>query len=659
MPNSNINHIKAVILAGSRDFGRCPLASRLLPCLWPLAGTSVLQHLIEFLSAAGITDAVICSNSDTPIIRNCINQPGSMDLKFMNESLPAGTAGCIRDATQDNEEKLLLILDAATVSPPNIDILLASHLAADADITVAFQPVKPQCQSPSSVSDIYLCAPEVLKFIAPQGYCDIKEGLIPAMLRAGSTVNLAKLDQPVGNFHNRIAYLRAVADYLHRPDELSCDLPQCPKQDSANIWLAPTASVNSTARIVEPVVIMENVVVQENVIILGPAIVEPDVTIAPDTLVQSTVIWAGSHIGRNCQIYGSVIDYDLEVPDCTIIAAKTVISCLVINSKIPPSIKKHAIRFDLDIRHLANNLKARLPAPADFNYSLPAILKTLAITLLVFFFIWSYWPHLTDLWGIWQRSDEYSAGLLVPPLALYLLWTRRDRIAKISIRPSIWGLALFVVAQAARHFGLFFMYASAQRLSLILSIAALILLLFGWKLLKNLSPLILFLALMLPFPKSLHTALMLPLQSIATISAVFCLETIGYTVIRQGNIIDLNGTTVAVAEACNGLRMVTAFLIIIALVVLMVQRSLWQKIFLLFSSLPIALFCNTLRLTITAIAFTILAAEKWEQAFHDFGGYAMMPLAVMIVILELWLLTKLTAAPDQPVTQSIIIRKSK
>jgi exosortase len=166
-----------------------------------------------------------------------------------------------------------------------------------------------------------------------------------------------------------------------------------------------------------------------------------------------------------------------------------------------------------------------------------------------------------------------------------------------------------------------------------------------------------FLGLMLPMPRSVHNAITLPLQSWATSSAVFCLEIMGYAVVREGNIIQINDITVAVAEACNGLRLITAFIVINGLVVLLIRRSWWEKLIVLLSSVPIALLCNTVRLTITAIAFTMLAGENWERVFHDFGGYAMMPLAVAVVIIELWVLEKLTTVPKEK-PQEVIIRKS-
>ena len=131
----------------------------------------------------------------------------------------------------------------------------------------------------------------------------------------------------------------------------------------------------------------------------------------------------------------------------------------------------------------------------------------------------------------------------------------------------------------------------------------------------------------------------------------------GYEIMQEGNIMHIGQATVAVAEACNGLRMITAFFVISGLVVLLVKRAWWEKLAVLASSLPIALLCNTARLTITALAFTVLSGEHWERIFHDFGGYAMMPLALAVVVTELWLLAKLTVLPTKE--EAIIITRQK
>jgi exosortase len=267
--------------------------------------------------------------------------------------------------------------------------------------------------------------------------------------------------------------------------------------------------------------------------------------------------------------------------------------------------------------------------------------------LVLFIFIWSYWPTIMDIWNIWMRSDEYSSGLLVPILAVYIIWSRRAQLAQCRIQPSLWGLIIFFAAMTIRFLGLLLWYDSAERLSLIICIAALVVLLFGWRLFGKVGTILLFLCLMLPLPKMLEARITLPLQTWATSSAVFTLEVLGYDVIREGNIISIGSTSVAVAEACNGLRMVTAFFVITGLVVLLVNRTWWEKLILLLSALPIGLLCNTIRLSLTSIAFTVLEGVSWEKAFHDYGGFAMMPLALALVVLELWILSKMFTSPPE------------
>jgi exosortase len=179
----------------------------------------------------------------------------------------------------------------------------------------------------------------------------------------------------------------------------------------------------------------------------------------------------------------------------------------------------------------------------------------------------------------------------------------------------------------------------------------------GKEVFRRVLSVLLFLFLMLPWPNRVQGAIAMPLQGWSTSSAVFGLELMGYDVLQEGNVIHIGDTSVAVAEACNGLRMITAFVVISGLVVLLVNRPWWEKLIVLLSSLPIALICNTLRLAITSVAFTIVKGEYWQQLFHDFGGYAMMPLALAIVVGEFWVLRKLTV---QPITKEMVtvIRRS-
>lgn len=274
----------------------------------------------------------------------------------------------------------------------------------------------------------------------------------------------------------------------------------------------------------------------------------------------------------------------------------------------------------------------------------PVIFLLLAMT------VWAYWPTITDLFKEWQRDDDYSAGQLVPLTALFLVWHERKRLRSCLPSPCWWwGIALLIVAQTSRTFGLLFMYESAERYSLVLTIAALTLLVAGRQIFRRVFWILLFLLLMVPLPGRIHNLISGPLQNIATTGSVFLLEAFGTKVSQHGNVVMLNGQTLmAVEEACSGLRMLTAFIIVAAFIAYMIKRSRRQKAFLLLSSIPVAVMCNIFRLCITAVLFMLVSTEAAEKFFHDFAGIVMMPAAVLLMFSELWLMKMLTSTEPAP-----------
>ena len=616
-------NIKAIILAGNGDFGRCKLAEKVPRALWPVMGTPVLQHLLECLLYQGIKEAVICCENSA-ILKSSISGLDSMEIEFLSHKLPIGSAGCIRDAAKNDANKLLIVLNATTISPPDFDALIEQHYKDDNDLTVILNPAANKTLRSHHPTGIYICEPAILNHIRPNGYFDIKEGLIPALVENGKAVRALTLNENVNIFRNRAEYLTAVGNYLQKDFETT-----------SNPWLIGDVKIHSTAQIYGAVAIMAGARISENAIIFGPTVIGENVSIGKNSLIENSVLWDGVRIGQNCQVNRCVVDHNAFIPDEITVKDKAVTKADTATEKV-------------------GSIALSLTGKIKNNKS---ILKVTAISILSIAFLWCCWPQIRNLWNLWQRSDEYSSGLLVPLLAVYILWVRRDKIKATTFEPSMWGLVGLIMAQALRYFGLFFMYSSAERLSVVLSIFSLVVLMLGWAMFRKLLPILLFLFLMLPLPRSVHTAVTLPLQNLATISAVFCLETLGYSVIREGNVININGNLVAVAEACNGLRMVTSFFVITAMVVLVVKRKLWEKVTVLFSALPVALLCNTIRLTLTAIAFTVLVGQNREEMFHDFGGYAMMPLALSIVVFELWFLGKLTYQDRNSECSSLNLKK--
>jgi exosortase len=202
------------------------------------------------------------------------------------------------------------------------------------------------------------------------------------------------------------------------------------------------------------------------------------------------------------------------------------------------------------------------------------------------------------------------------------------------------------------------MFESASRYALVLGVAGLVLMVAGWQVFRRVLWIMLFLFLMVPLPGRVHNVISGPLQGLATSGSVFLLEAFGIRVSQQGNVVTLNGTTpLAVAEACSGLRMLTAFVMVAAFIAYMVKRSRGKKAVLLLSSIPVGVICNIVRIFLTALLMVLVSAAAAEKFFHDFAGLVMMPVAVLLLFGELWVMDKLIIPEVNNKRPTVISRK--
>lgn len=273
------------------------------------------------------------------------------------------------------------------------------------------------------------------------------------------------------------------------------------------------------------------------------------------------------------------------------------------------------------------------------------------VLLLALATLGSYAQTVLALTREWTRDPNYSVGMIVPFAVLYLLWLDRDKLATVRIQPAWSGAVVLILAQAARLWGLAYLFESVERYSLLLTVAGLLLLVGGSGLLRRLAWILAIALLMVPLPGSLSVKISTPLQDLSTDGAVVALELLGVTVTQEGHVLHLdNRVPVAVAEACSGLRMLTAFIFVSAVFAYTVQRPRWQKIVILLSSIPIAILSNLIRLVATALLYMWTSDAMAERLGHDVAGWAMMPLAIAMVMAELWLMSYLVIEePREPV----------
>lgn len=135
-----------------------------------------------------------------------------------------------------------------------------------------------------------------------------------------------------------------------------------------------------------------------------------------------------------------------------------------------------------------------------------------------------------------------------------------------------------------------------------------------------------------PLLNVLETRLSLFLLDKVTVVVVFTFDTLGLPLRREGNILHLPEGQVGVAEACSGIRSLTACLFAGSFLAAVFLDKLWKKVLLIFFALVLAFLTNIGRsLFLTGWAYAY-GSEAIEGAVHDITGYAVLGVTSVLLL---------------------------
>ena len=246
----------------------------------------------------------------------------------------------------------------------------------------------------------------------------------------------------------------------------------------------------------------------------------------------------------------------------------------------------------------------------------------------------------------WSRED-YNYCYLIPLVVLYLIWEKKDELAAEPAAPS-WGGILFLVPGIL----LFWVGELAGELySLYLSswlVAVGVLWLhIGWRKLKIIS-FALFMALtMFPPPYFLTTKISFGLKLISSQLGVSLLHFYGMSAFREGNVIDLGFTQLQVVDACSGLRFLFPLLVMGILLAYFYRAALWKRLVLVFSTVPLTIVTNSLRIALTGIIYKHWGVAAAEGFFHGFSGWLIFMFTLGVLLAEIWVLRRIAPGPTE------------
>ena len=264
------------------------------------------------------------------------------------------------------------------------------------------------------------------------------------------------------------------------------------------------------------------------------------------------------------------------------------------------------------------------------NFTLKNGTKICIISILVALL---FAPIILRLINVWSTRDDYSHGFFVIPIALYMVWKKRDILFHSSIEPSWIGLPVFFVAAMSYWVSFAARFHTLTYLSMIVIILGLLLFFAGCPVTKHLSLPLLFLLFMFPIPSAYYVLITNPLKLLITKVSTQLIRMVGIPIYREGNLLFLASTQLEVAEACSGIRSLYSYLMLGCLFAIM-SRNNKTKILLLISALPLALFVNVVRVSGTGILANQFGPSVAQGFFHEFTGFALFVLGFVFLFLE-------------------------
>ena len=236
-----------------------------------------------------------------------------------------------------------------------------------------------------------------------------------------------------------------------------------------------------------------------------------------------------------------------------------------------------------------------------------------------------------DLYRIALNDEESSQVILAPFLAAWLFWCRRARVRGL-VRKQVWVGPLIVGVGGAMHIlGNLYFVESAWYFGAILMLVGVAVTAFGSGILTRFAPAFFVLLFLVPVPGMIRLQIAGPLQTATAGAVEQILVLTGMDVTRSGNLLIVNGNPVTVAEACNGMRMTFALILVTFTYVFSTPMQSWVRISLLVLSPAIAIMCNIVRLLPTLWAYGYLE-EHWADIIHDWGGWVMLGIALMVLM---------------------------
>ena len=231
-------------------------------------------------------------------------------------------------------------------------------------------------------------------------------------------------------------------------------------------------------------------------------------------------------------------------------------------------------------------------------------------------------PALRNMVATWSGSPEFSHAPLIPLISAFLVWQQKDILERIEFSGSWAGVLLALCGALLAVAGVLASLFPASQYGAVIAVYGVVLAGVGLKVFRRLWAPLFILLLMVPLPDFLLNNLSAEMQLISSAIGVWFMRLFGVSVYLEGNVIDLGGYQLQVAEACDGLRYLFPLMTLGFIVAYFFKAALWKRVLLFLSSIPITILMNSLRVGMIGIMVEHWGIGMAEGFLHEFQGWA-------------------------------------
>ncbi len=321
--------MKAVIMAGGEGTRLRPLTSNQPKPMLPMANIPMMEHVVNLLRTHGFEDIVVTVAFMANAIRTYFGDGSEFGVRmvYATESTPLGTAGSVRNAKDELDERFLVI-SGDVLTDIDLGRVVDFHADHGGIATLALKAVENPLEFGIVITDedgaierflekptwgqvfsdtintgIYVLEPEIFDFIPEGQAVDFSGESFPAALAAGRGLYGYVADgywEDVGTLE---AYLSSHQDILDRQVQVDIDgFPLRP-----GVWVGKGAEIDPSVVVTGPAVIGDNCVVGPGARLGAYCTLGRNVRIGDNAVVERSVVHDNTYLGSGVRVEGSVL----------------------------------------------------------------------------------------------------------------------------------------------------------------------------------------------------------------------------------------------------------------------------------------------------------------------------------------------------------------